>query len=84
MLLDFLRRDLVQGIAIKVNKVEGLFHARQICDLRRAVAALDVTTKLQGMGLQIATGTPEAFGNFLKAEVEMWTRVAKQANIQED
>jgi tripartite-type tricarboxylate transporter receptor subunit TctC len=53
-------------------------------DLRRAVAAPEVTTKLQDMGLQIATGTPEAFGNFLKAEVEMWTRVATQANIQED
>jgi muconate cycloisomerase len=36
MLLDFIRQDLVQGIAIKVNKVGGIFHARQICDLAMA------------------------------------------------
>jgi len=35
MTLDFLSRDLVAGIAIKVNKAGGLYHARQMCDIAR-------------------------------------------------
>jgi muconate cycloisomerase len=36
MLLDFLKRDLVQGIAIKLGKVGGIHHARRICDMAQA------------------------------------------------
>ena len=49
MLLDFLRRDLVEGIAVKVNKAGGLHYARQMCDL-----ALNAGLKLVGSGLMDA------------------------------
>jgi len=49
MLLDFLRRDLVEGIAVKVNKAGGLYYARQMCDL-----ALNAGLKLIGSGLMDA------------------------------
>lgn len=34
-LVELMRRDAVEGIAIKVNKVGGLYYARQMCDLAR-------------------------------------------------
>jgi muconate cycloisomerase len=34
-LIELIRREAVDGIAIKVNKVGGLFYARQMCDLAR-------------------------------------------------
>ncbi|MCP5372242.1 MAG: mandelate racemase [Hyphomicrobiales bacterium] len=35
-LVELMRRDAVEGIAIKVNKVGGLYYARQMCDLARS------------------------------------------------
>ncbi|NOZ32862.1 MAG: mandelate racemase, partial [Alphaproteobacteria bacterium] len=35
-LVELMRRDAVEGIAIKVNKVGGLHYARQMCDLARS------------------------------------------------
>lgn len=35
VLLDLLRRDLVQAVAIKLGKVGGIHRARQVCDLAR-------------------------------------------------
>lgn len=49
LLIDFLRRDLVEGIAVKVNKAGGLHHARQMCDI-----ALNAGLKLIGSGLMDA------------------------------
>jgi muconate cycloisomerase len=46
MLLDFLKRDLVQGIAIKLGKVGGIHHARRICDMAQAAGV-----RLIGSGL---------------------------------
>ncbi|MCW5729308.1 MAG: mandelate racemase [Alphaproteobacteria bacterium] len=49
MIIDFLRRDLIEGIAVKVNKAGGLHHARQMCDI-----ALNSGLKLIGSGLMDA------------------------------
>jgi len=49
ILLDFLRRDLVEGIAVKVNKAGGLHYAKQMCDI-----ALNAGIKLIGSGLMDA------------------------------
>jgi L-alanine-DL-glutamate epimerase-like enolase superfamily enzyme len=34
-LIELVRREAVEGIAIKINKVGGIFYARQMCDLAR-------------------------------------------------
>lgn len=34
-LIELIRREAVEGIAIKINKVGGIFYARQMCDLAR-------------------------------------------------
>ena len=47
--IELIRREAVEGLAIKVSKVGGIHYARQICDL-----ALNAGLKLIGSGLQDA------------------------------
>ena len=47
--IELLRREAVEGLAIKVSKVGGIHYARQMCDL-----ALNAGLKLIGSGLQDA------------------------------
>lgn len=47
--IELIRRDAVEGLAIKVSKVGGLHYARQMCDL-----ALNAGLKLIGSGLMDA------------------------------
>lgn len=42
----------------------------------------DVRTRLIGAGIEIQGGTPEQFGNVIKAEVDKWGRIVKEAGIQ--
>jgi tripartite-type tricarboxylate transporter receptor subunit TctC len=44
----------------------------------------DVRTKLMALGAEIAGGTPEAFGTFLKNELTKWKQVAKGAKVRLD
>ena len=39
-------------------------------------------TRLIGAGIEIQGGTPEQFGNVIKAEVDKWGRIVKEAGIQ--
>lgn len=47
--IDLIRREAVEGLAIKVSKVGGLYYARQMCDL-----ALNAGLTLIGSGLMDA------------------------------
>ncbi|MCZ4312127.1 hypothetical protein O4H66_01815 [Comamonadaceae bacterium G21597-S1] len=47
--IEMIRREAVEGLAIKVSKVGGLFYARQMCDL-----ALNAGLTLIGSGLMDA------------------------------
>ncbi len=47
--VELLRRDAVEGLAIKVSKVGGLYYARQMCDL-----AMNAGLTLIGSGLMDA------------------------------
>jgi tripartite-type tricarboxylate transporter receptor subunit TctC len=51
-------------------------------DTAAALAMRDVQDKLVGMGMEIVPGTPEAFAQFLRDDIETWRRVAKAAAIQ--
>ncbi|HZS65842.1 MAG TPA: tripartite tricarboxylate transporter substrate binding protein [Burkholderiales bacterium] len=42
----------------------------------------DVRTRLGGAGIEIQGGTPEEFGAVIKAEIDKWGRIVKQAGIQ--
>jgi hypothetical protein len=43
-----------------------------------------VKTRLHDAGAEPAPGSPEAFGQFLAAELAKWGRVVKAGNIQAD
>jgi len=42
----------------------------------------DVRARLGGAGIEIQGGTPEEFGAVIKAEIDKWGRIVKQAGIQ--
>ena len=42
----------------------------------------DVRARLGGGGIEIQGGTPEEFGAVIKAEIDKWGRIVKQAGIQ--
>ena len=50
--------------------------------INRALKQDDVRTKLTGAGIEIQGGTPEEFGAVIKAEIEKWGRIVRQAGIQ--
>jgi tripartite-type tricarboxylate transporter receptor subunit TctC len=58
--------------------------AKLNADIRRVVAEPAITRRLQDLGLTVTTGTPEQLGGFLAEEIATWTRVARDAGIQED
>ena len=49
--------------------------------LRKALANPDAVKALLAAGMEPAASTPEEFGTFIKAEIEKWTKVTRQANI---
>jgi tripartite-type tricarboxylate transporter receptor subunit TctC len=42
----------------------------------------DVTDRLDKLNVEYRPNTPEEFGSFVKAEMEKWSRVVKEANIK--
>ncbi len=58
--------------------------ARVNADLRRILAEPVIAQRLGELGLTLAPGTPEALGRLLADEIATWTRVARDAGIQED
>jgi tripartite-type tricarboxylate transporter receptor subunit TctC len=57
-----------------VMKLNGAMNA--------ALKQEDVRTRLMGAGVDIQGGTPEHFGEVIKAEVEKWGKIVKAAGIQ--
>ena len=50
-------------------------------ELARTMSAPDVRDRLAADGAEPTTGTPEQFGAFLRAEINRWTKVVKDAGI---
>ena len=57
-----------------VAKLNDAFNAAMKLD--------DVRARLAGAGIEIQGGTPEHFGNVIKAEVDKWGAILRQAGIQ--
>lgn len=47
----------------------------------KALAADSVKERLNALGIQAVGSSPEQFGQYLRTEVDNWSRVAKEANI---
>jgi tripartite-type tricarboxylate transporter receptor subunit TctC len=50
--------------------------------MNAALKQEDVRSRLGGAGVEIQGGTPEHFGDVIKAEVEKWGRIVRAAGIQ--
>ena len=59
-------RDVVQRLNVEINKV---------------VVSPDSRAKLEGLGFEIAEGSPEVFGEWIRAESSRWGRVIREAKI---
>ena len=52
-------------------------------EIVRILNVPDVARAIQAQGFEVWTLTPEAFGAFIKAEVDKWTRVNREVGISE-
>jgi tripartite-type tricarboxylate transporter receptor subunit TctC len=59
-------RDIVQRLNGEMNKV---------------VTSPDVRAKLEALGFEIAEGSPEVFGDWIRAESARWGKVIREAKI---
>lgn len=48
----------------------------------RTLRSLEVRERMTQIGFDVVAGTPEEFGQFMKAEVERWTRVVERGGIK--
>jgi tripartite-type tricarboxylate transporter receptor subunit TctC len=51
-------------------------------EITRALLIPEVKESLLRQGLEVAPGTPEAFGKYMRSEYEKWGRLIKEAGIQ--
>jgi tripartite-type tricarboxylate transporter receptor subunit TctC len=51
-------------------------------DVRAELADKDMIAQLAAQGLEPAGGTPEALGQHLRAEVELWRKVIREAGVR--
>jgi len=57
---------------------------RLSADLAKTLRFADVRERLNGLGLEIESSTPEEFGRFMAAEIEKYAKVVRSANIRID
>jgi tripartite-type tricarboxylate transporter receptor subunit TctC len=50
----------------------------------RALRSPDIRERMTQIGFDVVAGTPEEFGQFMKAEVERWTTVVNRGGIKPD
>ena len=50
----------------------------------RALRSPDVRERMTQIGFDVVAGTPEEFGQFMKAEVDRWTRAVERGGIKPD
>jgi tripartite-type tricarboxylate transporter receptor subunit TctC len=56
--------------------------AKLNAEINKALAMDDVRAKLTATGIEIQGGPPERFAAYIKAEVEKWGKVTREAGIQ--
>jgi tripartite-type tricarboxylate transporter receptor subunit TctC len=50
----------------------------------KALRSPDIRERMNQIGFDVVASTPEEFGQFMKAEVDRWTRVVQRGGITPD
>jgi len=50
--------------------------------LRKVINNPDVQAKFKNVGFEASSSTPEEFGAFIEAQLGIWSKMVKDANIQ--
>jgi tripartite-type tricarboxylate transporter receptor subunit TctC len=50
-------------------------------ETRKIAGEPDYVARIQGMGTDVASSSPDAFGKFVKDDVDRWTAVIRNAGI---
>lgn len=58
--------------------------AKLNAELNKALSAPDVRARAATLDIEIVGGTPQRFGDYVKAEMAKWIKVAKVVGIQAD
>jgi len=53
-------------------------------EIARVLAMPDVRERLLNLGMEVETGSPEAFADYIKREIAKWAKVVKSAGIRLD
>jgi tripartite-type tricarboxylate transporter receptor subunit TctC len=56
--------------------------ARINADIRQVMSQPEVRDKMAKLGTDVVTSSPEAFDQFIRAELGKWSGVAKQAGVK--
>jgi tripartite-type tricarboxylate transporter receptor subunit TctC len=56
--------------------------AKLNAELNRVLKMPDVQERMAALGLDVAGGTPEAFGAFVRQDLARWGKVIKEANVR--
>ena len=51
-------------------------------EILRALKIPEVKERLENVGFEIVGGTPEAFGAYMKSEIDKWARVVKTSGVR--
>jgi tripartite-type tricarboxylate transporter receptor subunit TctC len=51
-------------------------------DFRKLLKEPDTAKRLEELGIEVVGNSPEEFTEFIKSEIERWTRVARAANVK--
>jgi tripartite-type tricarboxylate transporter receptor subunit TctC len=63
-------------------RIPGVLSGRINADANQALRASEVRAQFAEQGAEIAGGTPEEFGAFIKSELARWTQVIRAAGIE--
>ena len=51
-------------------------------EIKQLLGQAEMTSALNAQGLDAATGTPQSFDQFIRAEIDKWRKVVQAANIK--
>lgn len=69
--IELLRREAIEGVAIKINKMGGLHYARQMCDLARNAGLALIGSGLMDAPLGFAASVHLYAGYGIKMPVDL-------------